>query len=185
MKKVKVIQMLVPVGLGLGILVLLLIGIGMLPGKIEGVYRGGGIDCMCGSVNFMHFRDDKVMIYRSNHPPAELIGRYERTPDGTIKVFMTPSEAGKSEELIFRATPRLWFTRFEGLDGENGEWLRKHSISGTIETTMRDHEIMSFIIHEDRTVVKTFYDSALEEIRVETIEPKRPPEELEAVGEGE
>ena len=41
---------------------------------------------MCDSHNFIRFEDDKVLLVRSAHPPAEWIGEYRRTGFGTYSV---------------------------------------------------------------------------------------------------
>ena len=159
--------------LSLVAIVALFIGIGMLPGgKIDGVYRGLAQDCMCDSVNFMRFRDGKVIMYRSSHPPADLIGRYERNADGSVDVFMDAWKEGETEKLIFTAKPRLWFTRFKDSKGNSGSWHRKRQTRGLVQRTIRQHEVLALFVSEDRTIHKTFYDSALSELRTE-IQPPR------------
>lgn len=172
MKIRKAIRVLLRVTLGCVVLSLLFVGIGMLPGDIEGIYRGMGTRCMCDSVNFMQFRDGKVIMFSSAHPPADLFGRYETKADGSVAVFMSPYKEGESEERIFTATPRLWFTRFRSADGATEDWQLKSPAFGTVKTTIRDQEVSSSILKRDRTVVKTIYNSALKEIRTETKQPK-------------
>ena len=180
----KKIRVLLRLAAGCAVLALLLLGIGMLPGSIEGVYKGMGTECMCDSVNFMQFRDGKVIMYGSGHPPADIFGRYESNADGSVAVYMLPYKDGESEELIFSATPRLWFTRFRSADGASGEWYRKSRVFGTVETIIRDQEVSSSMIMGDRTVVKTFYNSALEKVRTETIQPKTKTAKSGDVGDG-
>ena len=149
----------------------------MLPGDIEGIYRGMGGQCMCDSVNFMQFRDGKVIRFSSNHPPAQLFGSYEINADGSVAVFMLPNKEGESEKRIYTATPRLWFTRFRREDGANEDWQWKDwrwksPAFGTVKATIRDQEVSSLMIKKDRTVVETFYNSAFAEIRTETKQPK-------------
>jgi len=172
MKIRKAIRVLLRVAFGCAVLALLFVGIGMLPGDIEGIYPGMGPQCMCDSVNFMQFRDGKVISYSSEHPPADLFGRYEIYADGSVAVFKSPYKEGESEERIFTATPRLWFTRFRSADGATKDWQWKSPAFGTVKTTIRDQEVSSLMIKKDRTVVTTFYNSALAEIRTETKQPK-------------
>lgn len=172
MKRRRVFKVLLRVSIGLGVLALLVVGIGMLPGKIEGAYQDLGQQCMCDSVNFMQFRDGKVILYRSNHPPANLIGRYVSSADGSVSVYLSSNREGEPETFLLTASPRLWATKFFGMDGDKVEWHRKKAVSGIMATTIRDHEIVSIMIQDDRSVLKTFYDSDLKEIRVETIPPK-------------
>ena|GEM_PF-1762538 len=185
MKMRKTIRLLLRVAFGCAVLTILFVGIGMLPGDIEGIYRGMGTRCMCDSVNFMQFRDGKVIMFSSAHPPADLFGRYETKADGSVAVFMSPYKEGESEERIFTATPRLWFTRFKSADGATEEWQLKAPAYGTVKTTIRDQEISSSILKRDRTVVKTIYDSELKEIRTETKQPKTQTAEQAGRGDGD
>mgnify|MGYP000641458537 CR=1 FL=1 len=127
---------------------------------------------LCDCISFMQFRDGKVILYGSSHPPADLYGRYEAKADGSVNVFRSPYKEGEPEELIYTATPRLWFTRFRSPTSTSGGWYRKAPVYGTVRTTIRDQEVSSLMIKKDRTVVKTFYDSALAELRTETKQPK-------------
>jgi hypothetical protein len=128
----------------------------------------------------MQFRDGKVILYGSSHPPADLYGRYEAKADGSVNVFRSPYKEGEPEELIYTATPRLWFTRFRSATSASGGWYRKAPVYGTVRTTIKDQEVSSLMIKKDRTVVKTFYDSALAELRTETKQSKTKEAEQDA-----
>ena len=146
------------------------VGIGMLPGKVEGVYAGGKIfQCACDSYNFMKFQDGRVIIYSSAHPPAELFGRYELLDDGSIAISMTPLWEDDPEEVSFRARPGLWITRFYGFDDEQepSTWIWKRPQIGKISRIIQDQEISQTGISEETTMVTTYYNSRLEELRQE------------------
>ena len=157
-----------------------LLGIGMLPGSIDGSYGAIAQSCMCDSNNFMQFRDGKLISYQSNHPPAQLIGRYETEEDGRVSVYMFPSKKGDPEKLIFRARPRLWFTSFEDKDGDESSWHRKTIFSNEVNSIVSDQEIELAQISDDeigRFVEKRYFDQSLTELRTEIVRPKRSAEQ--------
>lgn len=162
------------------ILVTLLVGIGMLPGKVEGVYAGGKIfQCACDSYNFMKFENGRVVIYSSAHPPAQLFGRYERMDDGSVTIYMAPLWEDETEEASYRASPGLWITRFYGFDEEDEKstWIWKRPQLGNIRRTIQDQEISQTTIPEETTMVTTYYNSRFEKLRQEekTIKPRNRP----------
>lgn len=157
---------LVRVVLGLLILGGGFVGIGMLPGSVEGNYRGLGMRCLCDSVGFWQFRNGKILSYGSEHPPGDLIGRYEVLLDGSVDTYFMASMEGEEEEFLGRAYPRLWFTRFEGAD-QGSEWLFKSPKIGAVRETIESHEVISTRILEGRVVEKTYYDAALKPVKRE------------------
>jgi hypothetical protein len=185
MKMRNAIRILLRLGIGCAVLALLFVGIGMLPGDIEGIYRGMGTQCMCDSVNFIQFRDGKMIMFSSAHPPAVLFGRYETNADGSVAVYMSPDKEGESEKRIFTATPRLWFTRFKSANDASEDWQWKSPVFGTVKTTIRDQEVSSSMIKRDRTVVMTIFNSGLKEIRTETKQPKTKRAVQGAAGDGD
>lgn len=153
------------------VLALVSFGVGMLPGHIEGIYRGMGGLCGCNSVNFLQFRDGKVIMFSSNHPPAKLLGRYEARTDGSVSIFMGPYKEGESEKLSFTAIPRFGFSKFTSVDDNDGEWYWKSPVYGIVGKTIADQEISWSRIKADRTIVTAIYSSALEVLRTETKQP--------------
>jgi hypothetical protein len=145
----------------------------MLPGPIEGQYHGIGVGCGCDSFNFLQYRDGKIVSYMSAHPPARLIGRYSLNPDGSVDLYLRPFKDGETEEFVGRANPRLLLTRFVWSDGET-EWAFKCPKILTVRRTIETHEITSKILHDDKTITTTYYNSSLEPLRQETTPPKKP-----------
>jgi hypothetical protein len=172
MKLRKSIRVLLRVACLCLLIALLFVGIGMLPGNIEGIYRGMGMRCMCNGVAFMQVRNGNVIMFNSAHAPAELYGRYETNSNGSVAFFMSPYQEGQSEKRTLTAYPRLWFTRFETADGPSWDWYWKSPVFGAVKKTIKDQEISSAMIKRDHTVVKTIFNSELKEIRTETIQPR-------------
>lgn len=155
--------------LGLLILAGLLLGIGMLPGKIEGVYDSGRIfQCGCGCTEFIRFENGQLFIHSSRHAPAQLFGRYETTKDGSVAIYMAPFRFDSPEKVSFTATPRLWFTHFH-LDGAGtSSWHKKRPRIGRLRTLIEDQEISFTTLPNETTMVTTYYNSEMEEIRKES-----------------
>ena len=148
----------------------ILVGIACLPGSIEGTYRG--TTCMCDSVNVIRFQNGRVVFHESAHPPAQLMGRYEIAPDGATDVFLYPSKLGEKEKLWFRAFPHLWFTR--AVDAESGsvDWLVKRPLYGVAKQSVEQQEIVSTVLREDDSLVKTYYSRNCEVLREEIVPPR-------------
>lgn len=154
-------------GLILAVLTVVFIGVGMLPGRVEGVYAGRIYQCACDSFNFMQLRDGQVVVYSSNHAPAELFGRYEVRDDGGVDFYMTPLRTGEPEKVAYHATPRLWFSRFDGFDDGSIMWLLKRPQIGKVAKIIREQEVEQVTMPTDDLMVRTTYDSSLTVLRVE------------------
>ena len=84
--------------------------------------------------------------------------------------YFSPFEEGESEEFWGgRATPRLWFSRFEFVDDDGSvssvRWRRKRRTGGVVGKTIADHEIESSFSTKDEKFIQTFYDSRLRKVR--------------------
>ena len=173
MKKMRIIRDLKRCAIGLLGVAAVLGGIVLLPGTIEGSYRGRMTQCMCDSMNFVRFHDGKVFSYSSKHPPARLIGRYERNWNGSTSVYMFPIREGETEKLTWRVTPHLLPpTRFVSTSGEPVEWLQKVVEKGEIQKVIDAQEVAATMVLQDGTIKKTFYDISLRKLRVE-MQPSR------------
>ena len=170
MKAFRVIRRSVLVLLAIAVLV---VAIGFIPTRIEGSYEPMELQCLCDSVNFLHFRDGKGIVYKTGHPPGELWGRYEKSPQGGIDVFIFPYSEGENEVLTYRVRPYLFVSRFEDLENGRVQWLRKLRYRGEIRSAIESHEITSFMVLKDRFIEHTFYDKGFNVLRVERTAPKR------------
>ena len=153
----------------------LLLGIGLLPGRVEGIYAGRIFQCACGSFNFMRLENGRVIVYSSEHPPGELFGRYETGDDGTVHIYMTPLRASEAETLSFKATPHLWITRFHDFSEDDSSiWQIKRPRMGTVRKVIDEQEISLTTIPDESSMVTTYYNSRMEKLR-ETTKAIRPP----------
>ena len=148
----------------------ILVGIACLPGSIEGTYEG--TTCMCDSVNVIRFQNGRVVSYESAHPPAQLMGRYEIASDGAAEVYLFSPIFGEKEELWFRAFPRLWFTRAVDAEGASVDWLIKRPLYGEAKRSVEQQEIVSTVVREDRSLVKTYYSRNFQVLREEIVPPR-------------
>ena len=168
MRKTRIIRALGRCGIGLLAVGAIVAGIALLPGTIEGSYRGLATPCMCDSVNFLRFHDGKLIMYSSNHPPANLVGRYEMNPDGAIDGYMFSCKEGVAEQKLFRATPHKLASGLEfAVIGFTG-WYRKTPEEDKIRETINTQEIVLTITHRDGRIQNTFYDADFRILRSET-----------------
>jgi len=147
-------------------------GIALLPGTIEGSYRGMATPCMCDSVNFLRIYDGKLIMYRSNHPPADLVGRYDKNLDGSISGYMYPGREGEAEIQWFRATPHKLVSGIEVAVTGLAEWYRKSPERGKIRATIDAQEIVWTNTRRDGLIEYTFYDAGFKLLRKETKSPR-------------
>ena len=144
--------------------------VSLLPGKVEGHYRDVGVRCMCDCVNFLQFRDGKIIHYASDHPPANIIGRYTIDSGGKVTMYYSSYADDVPEEIIGYAYPHFLVTRFSWIEDDSSEWGFKRPRILTIKETIKKQDITTAYINADRSVTTTFYDSFLqpshEEIRL-------------------
>ena len=138
------------IGWGLAVLLAsigVFIGIALLPGSLDGVYRGMAPECGCDSVNFIYCTNGRLVLYKSEHPPADFVGKYEMGRDGVCSLYLFSTWAGKNDELWYRAYPHFLVTRFaETKSGEWSQWCWKWPKIGVIGKTMKEHEIVRQVI---------------------------------------
>lgn len=147
--------------------------IAVLPGNVEGQYRDVGIRCMCDCVNFLQFRNGKIVHYGSAHPPADVIGRYTRNSDGSVDMYFNSFREGTPGEFLGRAYPRLLITKFVwSTDGEI-EWGIKYPRVFTVGRTISEQEVTSKFINGDKSETKTYYNHSLEAVRTELLQPRK------------
>ena len=156
-----------------GLLVLLLLalvflGIAFLPGNVEGNYRGLASSCGCDSVTFLNLRDGLLIEYRSAHPPATIMGRFQMSENGVVDVWLTNWREGEPDKLIFKAYPRFLITRFVAVEGGQASWHWKWPSIGNIGESLRFQEIHSTILKKEGTWIREVYDRDLRWIRHET-----------------
>jgi hypothetical protein len=176
MKEKKLLLLLRRLLLGLVAAGFVVTAITVLPGNIEGQYRDVGIRCMCDCVNFLQFRNGKIVHYGSAHPPAKVIGRYTRNSDGSVDMYFDSFREGKPGEFLGRAYPRLLVTKFSWSTDGGTEWGIKHPKAFTVGRTIFEQEVTSKFINGDKSVTKTFYNRSLEAVRTELSLPRKQPE---------
>jgi hypothetical protein len=151
----------------------LLLTLLLAPGPLEGSYRGLAEPCLCDSLNFVHFRDGKMLKYASEHPPAELVGRYEEAPDGEIYIYALASNPDEAGELLYRAKPRLFYTQFFDAAGRFSGWHPKQLGSPTTSRTLANHSIVATRTDPSGTLITTHYDPQTLEATREDLRPPR------------
>jgi len=107
MKK-KIFSILKRLAMGVIAMSALIGGIAFLPADIEGQYRDVGARCACDSVNFLQFRDGKILYYSSAHPPAEIIGHYVPRSDRTVEMYFDSSIDGRPDQLLAMLSRICW-----------------------------------------------------------------------------
>lgn len=151
------------------------IGIALLPGSLDGVYRGMAPECGCDSVNFIYCTNGRLVLYKSEHPPADFVGKYEMGRDGVCSLYLFSTWAGKNDELWYRAYPHFLVTRFaETKSGEWSQWCWKWPKIGVIGKTMKEHEIVRQVIVGKGRVATTRFDRNFQKIGEETITKQDP-----------
>lgn len=155
------------------IAVALFLAIAFLPGSFEGNYRGKlAPTCGCDSRNFLSFRSEKMVWYSTDHPPADLFGRYQKSADGSIEVFLVTFDAGKKDELLFRAYSRFLITKFVSVPEGNVDWCWKWPLFGETRKAFENHEIKS--IGRNNDIIETkYYDKDFRVVRTETKPAKK------------
>lgn len=166
-------KLLKAIGYGVAVLLVsagLFFAIALLPGSIEGVYRGIAPQCACYSVNFIYCTNERLVLYSSEHPPAEYSGRYEVEKDGSCSLYLFSAWEGASETPLWRAYPHFLVTRVveAGKDGKT-IWCWKWPRIGLIGKTIREQEIARKTIIGKGRVAATYFDSNFRQLRQEII----------------
>jgi hypothetical protein len=158
------------------ILAAILLGIAFLPFGVEGIYAAGRLSqCLCDSQHYIRLHNGKMALYDSNHPPASLFWRYETNLDGSVNVFLTPSNRSAPETLILTIKrPRLGFSvATVHSDGQEYLLLRLPNL-GAPARTVADQTVEEVTLQGDGALVTSFYDSNFNKVRQETTELQKP-----------
>jgi len=158
------------------ILAAILLGIALLPFGVEGIYAAGRLSqCLCDSKHYIRLHKGKMALYDSNHPPANLLWRYETNLDGSVNVFLSPLNRSEPETLILTIKrPRLGFSVAKvHSDGRNYLLLRLPSL-GAPAKTVAAQTVQEVTLQGDRVLVTSFYDSDFNKVRQETKELQKP-----------
>lgn len=163
------------------VLVVLFLGIALLPGKLEGGVYSHGISCMCDSLHFMDYREGRMIVYGTEHPPAEIWARYENGSDNVTTIYWLPLKEEEPETILARAYPHLLITRFVYAEDGATEWAWRRPKIGKVAKALKEQPIRSFKLLPDKTLVTTYYDGALNGVRTEVKPPKAQRKAHEAI----
>jgi hypothetical protein len=152
------------------------LGILSLPRKVEGVYSAGAlIQCACDGSDYLRFHKGLVIHYSTNHEPAELFGRYEVRPDGSVAIYMFRFREDDPEELVFTlGRPRVGFAIASSSEDARWYLLLRLPAHGKIADLIAHQEVRRATISDETILTTTFYDSSLAVIRKETKPIKKP-----------
>ncbi len=153
--------------------VALFLGIALMPGKLEGIYRQGP-SCMCDSVHFSDYRDGRMILYGTGHPPAEIFCRYETDANNVSTIHILGFKEGEEDIPFMKAYPRLLVTRFVKIEDGSSRWDWKWPAFGEVAEALKNQEITSSKLRGDRSLVTTYHDRSLNPIRSETRLPRFP-----------
>lgn len=154
------------------VLLALFLGIALLPGKLENGVYFHGVSCMCDSLHFMEYRMGKMIMYGTDHPPADIWARYETGADNVTTIYWLPLKEDEPETVLARAYPHLLITRFVYAENGTTEWAWRRPRIGRVAKALKEQEIRSFKLLPDNTLITTFYDRALNPVRTESKPPK-------------
>jgi hypothetical protein len=144
-----------------------------MPRKLEGIYRQGP-ECMCDCVHFSDYRDGRVILYGTGHPPAEMVCRYETDENNVSTIHLLAQKEGEADTPLLKAYPRLLFTRFVSIEDGTTRWDWKWPAFGAVAKALKEQEITSSKLRNDRALVTTYHDRSLNPIRSETKLPRFP-----------
>lgn len=144
------------------------LGIAFLPGSVEGNYRGLAPSCMCDGISFIQLRGGKLIYYNSNHPPASIMGRYQKSPDGGVEVWLTEWRKDQPEKLLFKAYPRFLITQFVGAEDGQKSWCLKWPSIGRVGEALQTQEVSEVHPRKENISSRDIYDRNLKWIRYET-----------------
>ncbi len=150
---------------------LLLGGVACLPGKVEGIYRGG--QCMCGGRIYLRMEEGNMVMYFEDHPPGQWVGRYEIAPDGSVSTFMFSAKEGEIEKKEpGLQVGHLFFMRSINPQGETEGWDFKWPFLGHPKV-VEEQEIEMQFMREDRSMVSKIYSPQFEFLREEIKPPRK------------
>jgi hypothetical protein len=150
----------------LGISLVLLL-VGLLPASIEGNYRGIASGFSSDSFTFMRFSEERVVTYHVPNAVASLNGRYQSEADGSVSVFLDRIKASEGEQLVMRAYPKVFLTKFVELDRGTVWWCLKWPTFGDAAGAIRNYEITAMRIDPEGSITRQIYDAQFQEVRRE------------------
>jgi hypothetical protein len=152
------------------------LGILSLPRKVEGVYSAGGlIQCACDGSDYLRFHKGLVIHYSTNHEPAELFGRYEVRPDGSVAIYMFRLRGDDPEQIVCTlGRPQVGFAIASTSEEDRSYLLLRLPAHRKIADLIARQEVRRATISDETILTTTFYDSSLAVIRKETKPIKKP-----------
>lgn len=135
-----------------------------LPASIEGSYSYGQVKCMCGGSSFMRLTDGKIVMYNTEHSPADYIGTYTLQKNGMVSLDLFSEGGGTT----LRVQPHLFFMVSPRLPGQSSGWDFRCPEIGPIARTIKTSEIMRLHENSDGSFLKEFFDSNFTLLRSET-----------------
>ena len=145
------------------------VGVLCLPRNVEGVYSAGKlIQCACDGSDYLRFHNGMVAHYSTNHEPANLIGRYEVRSDGSVAIFMTPLRNSEPEKIVATlGRPRIGFAVASTPGEDESCMLVRLPATGKIKDLFAGQDVTKVNMPDETSLVTTFYDAELAEVRRE------------------
>lgn len=168
MKWKRPLRMLRRILLVLLLLAIAFLGIAFLPGSVEGNYRGIASSCGCDGISFINLQQGRIIHYFSAHPPASIMGRYQKAPDGGVDLWLTNWLEGEPEKHVFKVYPRFLITKFVSPDEGRDYWCWKWPSLGRIGESLHHQEVSLLNARTGSTLTREIYNHDLKWIRHET-----------------